>query len=310
MQHVNIYLFPMRREPSEKTRLQRAAEVRGLDPRTPDRFNVSSGRLTRPYIVELVGDSLQFRTRGTGRSVALPGDLYLTFMALASATDGEILAFAKRYSVLGICPGHGLPVGHTAKPHLIPLSELVNGAAFPIHYADDCFGPIDANSPGRRWESTEDWRRWARRFRMLYDAASELKDPDSPQTVQKLNLPFLLGWREPSEHRSRSRSGWGDITRSLNTWLLDSGVTPVLVIDGDRKEIELSGEPRHVFAALVLQLLLFVKGSKRIYTCDSCGRDMPARKRAPKTGQGKYCDRADCQLEGKRKWARKTRAKV
>jgi len=87
----------------------------------------------------------------------------------------------------------------------------------------------------------------------------------------------------------RRRLLWDQLAHILNTWLVDAGAVPTVVIDvKERPQIRLSAIPDFAFSVLALQLLLFVTGSEHVATCSNCGQTY-LTKRRPQAGRDHYC---------------------
>ncbi len=300
-----------------KKKLEIDAEVRGQDARTPAHMDAKPGTLIAPVRLDLINGWLRFRLEfddetQPAQAKAAPRDLLTRFMALADSTDEDVLRFAKRFAVLGVCQAHALPIGH-GEP-TFTMGDFLAG--YKPQLLSDCKlgdAPFPDATRLVAWESAADWRLWARRFTLVFDYASRLKAGDTPKTP--LNRPFLLGWaREPAEARFEMANPgyknlpWLDVSRVINSWMLDARVTPRLVATSGHREMILSGSPKYAFPALALQLFQFIRGAELTYYCHGCNRDMPKRKRAPKTGQKAYCHRVECHRKRRAELMKRLRA--
>jgi len=308
-------------------------ELAGQSAAPPERFSVRPGRRIPPesaaFNAALGRIDYQIKCALDPQEIAKPtsDELLLEFLALSEAEDSDLAAFAMRHGVLGVCPVHGMPVGHrravvtlgdwdgynlTARPS-IPSSEpcldpwftgvwkFLKGTQgdawdrWEARYNLDNSDPTEPDSmpPMDRWEAVASWRSWIRRFQMMFESVQAFKLGQQAD-CGSLDMPFLLGYtNEPSARQNRTpRTSAADpnrVGRVLSSWLLDAKVTPNLYAIGNRFDIGIAGEPRAVFAGLTLQLLLFASGARDAYPCDGCGGYCTGRKRRPKKGQNRYC---------------------
>ena len=311
-----------RKEQPPRRTLTVESELAGYD--IPRHFGAKPGTLIAPQSLELRGDALTFAAFGDGTGTppprAIPDDLLMRFMDLAEGSDKDVLQFAKRYAVLGICPDHALPVWHTDA--VLTIEDFLVGYNAPkLLLRTNCRVQVASSprQPPTRFERVSDWRLRAQRFKLVFECASKLKRGEKPTP---LNRPFLLGWAsEPvtPDLRHAKHTGlipighkvtpWQDLSRIVDSWLFDARVTPRLVERTNHPEIVLSGHPKYAFGALALQMLLFIRSTRVPEVCDHCGKDMPFRKRAAKTGQGRACHLAECRRRVKLAWLKQHRAK-
>jgi hypothetical protein len=269
-----------------RRRLQQQAEIQGM-PTLPSAVSAALGTLQTPVSVECHDDVVSYEF-GDRHAADAPSTLLFEFMALAEGSASDVGSFARRFSVLGLCREHGLPFGHSSRSgnRYADLAEGADGVTSQWH---ELFEAIRA---GRYDERIEDWRAWARRFRLLFDRANALKG--ATRSAALLDEIFLRGDRPQEAVHSRgplsSRSTlWEQVARVLNQWLQDAGAATLVVSSkGGPPEIHLSAHTPFAFPVLVRQLLLFVTGAQEEATCKACGR-LYLPKRRPQKGRDTYC---------------------
>jgi hypothetical protein len=262
--------------------VQRQADLAGT-PVIPHLVTAAPGTLYRPARVECRGDVLTYELAFDPRNaIKSPTTFLFDFLVLAEAPAAEIAKFAARFAVLGLCWDHRLPFGHRAR---ITLGELYQkGPSGP------CNALFRAATAGRYKERAQDWRTWARRFRSVFELANALKQ--GTLSAPLLDERFLLGYSSDSIDAIGSAKNksllWGQLTRVLNTWLQDAGLTLIVTNKGNGPEIHLSNTTYFAFPVLALQLVLYVNGAKEVSTCSACGGFyLPDRR--PPAGRNHYC---------------------
>lgn len=260
------------------------AELAGT-PALPHRVTAATPRaLQRPARVACRGDAVmtyEFVFDAKNATPA-PPTLLFDFLALAEASAADIAAFAARFAVLGLCWDHGRPFGHQRRFTLPDLSKGTPNAR--------CEAWFEATKAGRYEERVEDWRRWARRFRLVFDRANALKQ--TTRSAPLLDEKFLRGY-----HADSSRAGgtvnnrsslWDQLARVLTWWLEDAEVVPNVSATGDRLKLDLAATAHYAFPILAVQLFLFVAGARQVATCSACGHPYLPR-RQPQKGRDSYC---------------------
>ncbi len=267
--------------------LVRDAELAGSS-RLPNLVSAAQGCLQPPIGLSSDGETLRCApTWDSQEALTVPATLLFDFMALADAPTENLAAFAARFGMLGVCSQHGRPIGHTERVTLAVLLRDYNPGCRPMY---------DAFMAQAYEERADDWRAWARRFRLVFERVNELKR--GLKTGRELDPMFLEGFARlpevsPVTRRTSGRAAlWAQVSGAMNVWLGDCGLGPVLVASRDgNTSIEMSGAPQFAFPILALQLLMFVTGAEQVATCSACGSVYPAARR-PQTGRDNYC--TDC----------------
>ncbi len=214
-------------------------------------------------------------------------ELLPAFGRLGNARPATILAFARRWGVLGgalgICE-HG-----------------------PDCQEDEC-GPREDDA-GRPWESIDDWRRLARAARAVVRAAEVLREPDwiSPG-VPGGELPNsvwldLYGGPDGAAIRRvvEMRSDVGAKARlfdalldAVNAWVRAADLRPRLYprFSWERGlDVGFDLGVQDLFGAIAMALLAAVSGRSGLLACSGCGRlyEPDPERRRPAAGRGHYC---------------------
>jgi hypothetical protein len=217
----------------------------------------------------------------------------------------DILSYARRFGVLGLCAQHNYPVGHAMK-----LGEL---AVFPGGPSEDC---APAGWPGECHELTDQWRKWSATFGTLLRLATALR-MDQPGELEDW-YQINPGLKRDRRFLARRRQGfWNGMLAPTNQildlaprrlrWGVDTGMRRI----EDRLKPEMMPVLRlapishyaALWVALSAELAFAASGSRAWLTCSDCGRMYPAR-RTPTTGKLRFC--SDC---GKRAaWRAASRA--
>jgi hypothetical protein len=272
---------------------------------------VAMDQIFVPMSVELVDESLvfaeypltnasarQIRDRGTapnyadhrtGRRRAPHGatwrlprrGLLEGFAALASGTDEEIRAYARRWGGLMPCV-HGLPRTHAPYPTPMP-SPMPN----PIPWCH----PLGWGGHSW-WEPLDAWRSLARRAEAMLEVAAALR---SKQTGPRDSWNVILDGPEayriavadtPDGHSAL-------LSRQVQRWLTIAQVGPQ-VFTSRGKFVVRFGAP-HLFGAVAYQLALAVCDERGHAQCSKC-QHMYLPRRRPAPGKRTYCE--DCERAG------------
>ena len=210
-----------------------------------------------------------------------PGyELLQQFLNLADAPAEQILRYALRYGVLGICE-HDLPSSHN--PTCKPLSRD------PDHHFH--YEPIEA------------WRRFSGEARALLNIAAMLHHGKPGADEDWAAFSAATGRRRPiprSEHPSGYLPGldWTSneveaVAERVNEWLSMSNIRPhfrwyaVESIPSIRLATETS--QHGLFAALAIQLMLAISRADGLAICSACSNSY-FPKRRPRVGQRHYCE--------------------
>lgn len=188
------------------------------------------------------------------------------FVALTEASDREILTYANKWGVLGLCREHLWPVGDNLHPQCAKVCEAE---------------PISA------------WRKWSRIARALFEISQSLDDGVEPELRLWESL-LADGWVEG--RRMKMERQKRIVASSINRWLEMGQVHPVLVWDAGEPRVSLGpagpwsgGHRGGLFGALGIGLLENA-GRYLIATCSGCRKFYNPEIR-PKSGQDRYCQK-------------------
>lgn len=236
-----------------------------------------------PETVQLVEDGILWN--GQGGSVRPRADMLEAFLRLADATDDRVLAYARRWGVLGICK-HELPFG------------------LPLHTDEFCMpqrwqGWDPPRGPGG-WEPIKSWRDFSRQAGALLRLAAQLHrdrkgQAEDVSTVlstmpQSLKDTYPVVFGQPRETIEQQR---GFVAAFIREWLWLGSVRLDFRWYGHGARIEFGGFGLHygLFGALAVQLILAISRSDGVVFCSGCGEAYLPQRR-PKARQRNYC--ADC----------------
>lgn len=206
-------------------------------------------------LAKALGARVQTLSRRTKGGKGLLDD----FLRLASSTDQEILAFARRWGPLYLCR-HAMPFQHNApgRPGYDPQNP--------------CMPTGFAGAGSWAYERLADWRRY------------------SSQAQEILKL-LENAWKKPKRDRLKS-SAFIDVVFAVNEWLSIGGALISLQFDpGGDAEIAIGvNESAGVFGLLGLQLMSTLARSTSPLLCSSCGAGfIPTR--LALSGVRRYCAR-------------------
>jgi hypothetical protein len=188
------------------------------------------------------------------------------FTRLATSEPGEVVGFARRWGVLGLCQ-HGLVADHERYPGL--ADEPCR-----LQYA----------------EAVERWRYYADAMKRALEEGAKLR-----------------GQRKLGAQSARATKRIEDfllVCRRLVLYF--GGLRPVLVVEGGRFEIKLSGASYStgLAAALTTQFLFAVAGAAGIASCAGCGALFMPRRR-PAKNRRSYC--TECGIRAAWRYAQQRR---
>jgi hypothetical protein len=213
------------------------------------------------------------------------------FLALETASEDHLLAFATRWGVLGLC-GCGIPASHNPPRPVIRTGPVDADAALPWceqvserrHGRDVFAEPVRA------------WRDLAGTFRALVNVASELVE-DRPGAVED----WKRVWRPRPEGLGPDDSAWRLIRHKVGRDVqgdkvrLENAVTELLRMADLRPRFmwrrhkpTFEVVPGSLFAALVVELCSAISSTRGLTQCSGCGRfvdDIPPSR----PGQRRYC---------------------
>lgn len=207
------------------------------------------------------------------------------FIRLLDAGPAEVLGYARRWGVLGICR-HGLPASHSPPPAGLRQSDRF--AAEPASSLDWPSGcqPVAEIVDGRWWgrEPIAAWRALAGEARGVALAVARLGLETDPAPAAR--------------HRAAEAAMW--VQGRLDEWVEIGRVRPVC-----EARIDWSGakdDPRLVstmggdglFGALALRLLLAVTGVRGLAFCAACDEPF-APTYGQRRGDRSWCKDPQCQ---------------
>jgi hypothetical protein len=220
------------------------------------------------------------------------------FLELSDASDAEILDYARRFGVLGLCEQHECTVGH---PFALHKAEEPS-AIFPGGPLEHC---APSGWPNECREPLALWRRWAARFGTLLRLSIELRHGRSGE----LDDWYLLapGLKLEKAFAQRHREGfWAGLLEKVNQILsfapqrLRWGVEGKSLVE-DRllpsPPLVLRFVPFSYYgalwSALSIKLAFAAAGAKDLSFCSNCGKlfEVPHK---PPTGTHTYCHRLEC----------------
>ena len=266
------------------------------------------GRFWGPDIVDLdeAGEGLVWPHGGTdtGRYRAADPRMLDAFVVLADAPAERILAYARRYGVLGLCE-HGLPMSHNwaaVDPDQDLLIERLHRGE-PLDWdrltraTERCF---PRQLERHWWEPLAGWRRYAGQARALLTIAAHLQagrpaPADDWRALGETEQGFaMLEALNPGTARTDLPLQRWLLQHHLNTWLQLAAVQP-RVEWHDPHALHLRLDAHGVFGALAVQLVTAIGRVEGVALCSGCGRSYsPSRTSA--AGRRNYCP--DCRAAG------------
>ena len=241
------------------------------------------------------------------------------FLRLREAPARQILRYAQRWGVLGLCE-HDFPAQHP--PDYWP-SRAIEMHGCPYAWDDPCGfeavrssrgrparaerskradGPsvnprVDFHSchvrgiyetgeyVGTPWEPLDAWRTWARRAHAFLAVAAALQDGE---------LGAESDWRLTRDSNRKTphtvTAAWRELTYYAGYWLKAADVRPWPQFQDGIVRFAIGSDWGHspLFGAIAVQLVLAICGAQGFAVCDAC-RNVYAPRRAPRAGEQHYC---------------------
>jgi hypothetical protein len=288
---------------------------------------VLAPRWQLPRRIVLDGDRLRWTwtagTDGPGitpdRLIEPAAGLLEDFLQLRNAPARQILRYAQRWGVLGLCE-HDFPAQHP--PEYWP-SRAIEFHACPYAWDDPYgFGPVRPSKGqsrrasrakhadgfwinpradfhachvrgtyeadeyvGSPWEPVDAWRTWARRAHALLAVAAALQDK---------KLGAESDWQTATDTKMETprpqTEGWRLLAYFADYWLRAADVRPWPQFQDGVVRMTLGSDWGHspLFGAIAVQLVLAISGAEGFVVCDAC-RNVYAPRRTPRAGERHYC---------------------
>jgi hypothetical protein len=241
----------------------------------PREVKVKGGRLFYDYM----GSPPQMPRRVS------PGpELLSKFLLLDGASATEIVSFAKRWGVLGLCR-HGLMYPHEALYGARRWNRQVN--CFPGRIKRSLVGP---DYPGIYnywlWEPLESWWRYVKTARAMLNVVAELRLGHPGRREDWLVLTPI----PPNEAEGNiEKNPWRYIDRQLRDWFSPRPVTLSFEINekGDLK-LGLTRAATSLLEYLRLQLAFAIGRGGGLALCAACGQ-LYTPNRRPNPNRSAYC---------------------
>ncbi len=234
-------------------------------------------KLLVPQNIELSGDKLKWDLEGKVIKTYPSRNLILEFADLANSGSKQVLAFAKKFGVLGLCK-HQLPANHSKTSIL--TKNKTNSICQPLGE-----------------ESIKLWFEFARNAQAILRISADLRRHRSTRQEDWL---VLLANQE-KELPTRVSSERQLIENSINLWLDLAGIKPQFNLEDETLYLAYP-DSNSLFAELANQLTMKTGKIEGIVTCSECNRSglldelAHYRFRKPRSGTRFYCD--DCREEG------------
>lgn len=270
----------------------------------PDR-PMQSGRVFVPARIQFEGAFLTWpwvphgdEKRVTYRQ-AKPGML-AGFVRLHRASDQEILAYARKWGVLGICERHGLPCSHNQYPY------------GPYDGVKPCLPMLVTPLPreGSDFQVGEPlahWRVWSRKAQAILNIGARLNQGKLARLEDWQALKDLhdsgLGETEQEPFMKNVAKARAELAFELDGWISMGQVRPRISWKTDNTRLKaqfsldaVSSGP-NLFGLLALNIAVAIasgEGEKGLAVCCACGESYPPKRR-PDPNRRNYCE--DCGLK-------------
>ena len=231
-----------------------------------------------PNIVEREGEKLLWRaTPGKEKRVHPGRELIEDFIRLHDSPPDQIVKYAKRWGVLGLC-SHGLPASHSF-PSFVSKIEVCE--------------PVPAKrGSGYSEESLEKWRDFSKQADGLLNIAAQVHKglrvrPEDWEVV----FPLFATPSTTETHFEALQPERHRIAYVVQRWLALGAVRPRFTWEGLTPTFELGGptdKGAGLFGALAVQLLLIISCIDGLAHCSGCGKPYIPSKR-PQADRRSYC---------------------
>lgn len=244
-----------------------------------------------------------------------PGPGLLTcFLNLAEAEDEQILAFAERWGVLGLCD-HGMP--HTHRP-FAPYNvtdvqyregEPENGPNGAVNLpivvtvlSDWCRprGWVECGGAGGH-EPPSLWRNYSRLAAVIVKTIAALHEDGAQAKRPRAEVEYLRsGALVEYEKAAEVPVGWIDLDGAISRWLGMGDVRQFLRLRDATVTVQLGthcidGSTCGLFGALAVQLLMSAAGGGGLAFCEAC-KEFSNPESKPRSGVRWFCH--ECREKG------------
>ena len=250
---------------------------------------IQSRACTVPNDVRLEGDRLLWDD--TFSHEIAPGiGMLPQFVELYTEPAEKILAYAKKWGVLGLCANHGLPLSHNRVPF---------GSQFGM---EACWPKQEGTL---LWEPISSWREFSRCFKTVWSLSQQMNRGLAGNIEDWL---VLRRWEPRASDASWIVRDPQDVNRTLalgdsqrylssvvNLWLLLGGVRPTCSWSETTNQWELlmsAGWPP-LFGQLTMKLMVAVADKEGFATCSNC-RNWYIPTKRPSPNRRNYCQRDEC----------------
>lgn len=231
------------------------------------------------------------------------------FIRLTNATNKEVLEYARRWGVLGLCRDHGLPATHQMKT---ASADMIT--ADPLIYLFNC---EQRNADGWIYEPLDRWKYFSEQVRTLITLALALH---KGKLGEKEHWDIVLGgpWGKPGYVRTMS-SNTGEILHFepslveskirlsfvVNRWLAMTAVRPFFFWAEEYPDLELSPpfnlpKGHNLLSVLAVQAMLLINRSTDYSICAGCDKPFFLR-RGQSSNRRSFC--RECGLKAARREA-------
>ena len=215
------------------------------------------------------------------------------FTDLHAKSESEILNFAKKWGVLGLCQ-HDLPASH---------SWILFGAQ---HGHNPCSN-IPSNVAGFDFcEDIAEWRRFSAGADIVIQTAAKLNQDKLDDSGKRMlfvgaamqeALHVNSQKRTPPRHSEMLREARAQLAREIDTWLQLGKIGLRFGRENDKWQISFASRAfPNLFGVLALKLAFHVAQVEGIVFCSTCPRAYIPEERRPSTKRANYCD--TCKNDG------------
>jgi hypothetical protein len=219
----------------------------------------------------------------------LRGEVLMGFTKLENASDEEIIEYARRWGVLGLCI-HGRPYNHLITQRQEDGEPLPTGEPARFFVEDGCGLPW-GGALGWGKESFAQWRDYAGQVGAILKLSAicrtEMPTPveqrkSSEYTKEKPGNPedwekAMRDWREDNSYDPSSTepvwTGKWTLQLIISHWMRVNNIRPVFVWNKDAPSIRLIGNAfrwEYLLPVLAIQMMLVACNSVDLGLCAGC----------------------------------------